>query len=192
MTAPATAPAAPAAWGRSVEPAAMKAYLADLTAWRDARRAELDELDRVAVSSPDADLTRDVTLAMALWQSVATRCAELERVWDGGRVGGVELARLSALVWGRTDPAAGTSAAPGSGGVSLPEACRLSDAVTAQLRRRLALETVTADLVGHLTALRASVERVRDLATAAPAGEARDAAGALVERLSTRLDDVTA
>lgn len=195
--APVTAPAAPAAWGRSVEPAAMAAYLDGLRAWRDARRAELDELDRVAVASPDTDLTGDVTLAMALWQSVATRCAELERVWDGGRVGPVELARLGALVWGRGDATAASSAgsAPAAGGgVSLPEACRLSDAVTGQLRRRLDLEGGAADLGGHLRALRAAVERIRDLASAVPgdgsAGGAR-AEAHLVDRLDRRVEDVT-
>lgn len=194
-----SAPAAPAAWGLPVEPTAMADYLARLAAWRDARRAELDALDRVAVASPDADLTGDVTLAMALWQSVATRCADLERVWDGGRVGRVELARLAAMVWGRDGagvdaarPASGGGDAGAAGGVSLPEACRLSDAVTAQLRRRLALETVSADLAGHLSALRAGVERVRDLVADVPAGAARDDATALLGRLSARVEDVTA
>ncbi|WP_199425339.1 hypothetical protein [Actinotalea solisilvae] len=195
MTAAVVAPAAPAAWGRSVEHAAMAAYLDALGAWRDARRRELDALDRVAVTSPDTDLTGDVTLAMALWQSVATRHDELVRVWDGGRVGAVELARLSALVWGR-DPAGGAAGGAGGSagttGVSLPEACRLSDAVTAQLRRRLALETVSADLAGHLAALRAAVERIRDLVAAAPAGPASDDARARLARLDERVDDVTA
>lgn len=198
VAAPVVAPAAPAAWGRSVAPAAMAAYLDGLGAWRDARRRELDALDRVAVTSPDADLTGDVTLAMALWQSVATRHDELVRVWDGGRVGAVELARLSALVWGRdaagapAGGAAGAGGASGTTGVSLPEACRLSDAVTAQLRRRLALETVSADLAGHLAALRAAVERIRDLVAAVPGGPSADDARARLARLDERVDDVTA
>ncbi|WP_182112464.1 hypothetical protein [Actinotalea sp. JY-7876] len=193
MSAPPVAPDAPAAWGRPVAPTAMAGYLERLAAWRDARRSELDALDRAALASTD-DLTGDVTLAMALWQSVATRHDELVRVWDGGRVGRVELARLSAMIWGRSDAAvvATGGAAPATTGVSLPEACRLSDAVTAQLRRRLALETVSADLAGHLAALRASVERIRDLVAAAPAGRARTEATAVLGRLSERVDDVTA
>ncbi|WP_024285512.1 hypothetical protein [Cellulomonas sp. KRMCY2] len=185
-----TAPAAPAAWGRPVEPAAMAGYLDRLVAWRDARRSELDELDRAALSSTDVDLTGDVTLAMALWQSVATRYDELARVWDGGRVGPVELARLSSLVWGRAE-AAGAAAAL-STGTSLPEACRLSDAVTAQLRRRLALETVSVDLAEHLEALRADVERIRDLVDGVPSGPDRESAAGRLERLSGRLEDISA
>jgi hypothetical protein len=168
----------------------MADYLDRLAAWRDARRSELDELDRVALSSPDVDLTGDVTLAMALWQSVATRYDELVRVWAGGRVGPVELARLSALVWGRAD-ATGAGMAT-STGVSLPEACRLSDAVTAQLRRRLALETVSADLAGHLAALRAGVERIRDLVGAVASGPDRASATDRLERLSRRVEDAHA
>lgn len=181
-----TAPTAPAAWGQPVAPPAMAAYLDRLGAWRDARRGELDELDRAALSSPDTDLTGDVTLAMALWQAVATRHDDLLEVWDGGRVGPVELARLSVLVWGRT---AGVAA---STGASLPEACRLSDAVTAQLRRRLALETVSADLAGHLAGLRAAVERIRDLVAAMTPGADRFAGTALLDDLSGRVEDVSA
>ncbi len=32
----------------------MLGFLADLTAWRDGRRAELDELDRAAMAAEDA------------------------------------------------------------------------------------------------------------------------------------------
>jgi hypothetical protein len=171
----------------------MADYLDRLATWRDARRAELDELDRAALASPDAELTGDVTLAMALWQSVATRHDDLARVWDGGRVGPVELARLSSLVWGRAAAGgpAGEGAASGAG-ASLPEACRLSDAVTAQLRRCLALETVSADLAGHLAALRAGVERIRDLVDAVPPEADGQGAAERLERLSGRLDDVSA
>lgn len=177
--APVVAPDAPAAWGQPVTPVAMAAYLDAMAAWRSRRRRELDELDEAALAAADAAVTGDVTLAMALWQSAATRLDALVDVWDGGRVGAVELARLSAMVWGRT----------GSGAVSLPEACRLSDAVTAQLRQRLSLTAGSADVTARLAALRASVERIRDLLVGARGGDALAAADRL-QRLDARLTDV--
>ncbi len=182
------APDAPARMGEPVEPTAMLRYLEALGAWRDARRTELDELDRLALASPDAAaLAPDVTLAMALWQAVAVRYGELEKVWDSGRVGLVERQRLSALVWGRLD-AAGTGA---SLAVSLPEACRLSDALAAQLRLRLSLDPVGLDLAAHLRAMRATLERIRDLVSAEPAGPVRDGGAARLGRLERRLTELT-
>ncbi|WP_454049828.1 hypothetical protein [Cellulomonas sp. Marseille-Q8402] len=174
------APDAPAGWGRPVTPEAMARYLDEMAVWRNQRRRELDVLDEAALTVADPAVTGDVTLAMAMWQSAATRVEELVRVWDGGRVGAVELARLSTMVWGRTSA---------EGGVSLPEACRLSDAVTAQLRHRLALTTGAADVTARLTDLRAGVERIRDLLAGAR-GAAALADAARLERLDRRLTDV--
>ncbi len=186
MTVALTAPAAPGAWGQPVAPTAMLRFLDELGRWRDARRAELDELDRAALASTDAEnkaaVTGDVTLAMTLWQAVAVRCDEIERVWDSGRVLEPGLARLSTLIWGRLDSVDGASLA-----VSLPEACRLSDAVTGQLRRRLSLDPVDLDQAAHLRALRASLERVRDLVAEEPAGALRAGAAERVDRLDRRL-----
>lgn len=183
-----SAPPAPARWGEPVEQTAMLRYLEQLGQWRDGRRTELEELDRAALAAPEADaVTADVTLSMALWQAVAARSDELERVWDSGRVGPVELQRLSSLVWGRLDAA-------GAGGtalaVSLPEACRLSDALAAQLRQRLSLDPVGLDLAAHLRSLRASLERIRDLIGAEPGG-ARDAAEQQLYRLDRRMAELT-
>ncbi len=166
----------------------MLRFLADLGRWRDGRRAELDELDRAALASPDhGDLTGDMTLAMTLWQAVASRADELEQVWDSGRVGEADLQRLAGLVWGRIGGLNGASLA-----VSLPEACRLSDALVGQLRRRLSLDPVDLDLGARLRALRATLERIRDLVADAPAGSARDGAAAGLARLDVRLTDVVA
>jgi hypothetical protein len=185
----AVAPAAPARMGEPVDPAAMMRYLTELGEWRDQRRRELDELDRSALAAPDAaSLTGDVTLSMALWQAVAARHDELVRVFDGGRVGPVELRRLSALVWGRLD--AGTGGPASALAVSLPEACRLSDALAGQLRLRLSLDPVGLDLAAHLRSLRAALERVRDLVEAEPEGPAREGATSRLRRLDRRLADV--
>ena len=70
----------------------------------------------------------------------------------------------------------GSAVPSGALAVSLPEACRLSDALAASLRARLGLDPSEADLQARLRALRASVERVRDLVDREPAqGRARRA-----------------
>jgi hypothetical protein len=186
----ALAPEAPSRMGESVEPAAMLRYLEALGAWRAARRRELDELDRLALASPHgAELAGDVTLSMALWQAVSVRYEELLRVWDSGRVGAVERQQLAALVWGRIPSAGGPSAT--SLAVSLPEACRLSDALAGQLRMRLSLDPLGLDLAERLRAMRATLERVRDLVATSPAGPAREAAAGRLDGLARRLGDVT-
>lgn len=191
-----TAPRAPGRLGAPVDPAEMLRYLADLGSWRDERRAELDELDRAALAATAAAndpavaaaLTADITLSMALWQAVAGRYERLERVWDSGRVGEVERLQLSALVWGRLDA---TSAAAASA-LSVPEACRLCDALASQLRLRLSLDPVGLDLAAHLRSLRAAIERVRDLVVAEPAGQPREQATDRWQHLDARLRDVVA
>ena len=75
--------------------------------------------------------------------------------------------------------------------VSLPEACRLSDALAASLRARLGIDPSEADLQARLRALRASVERVRDLVDREPA-QARAAASSTLDRLDTRVAHVLA
>ncbi len=75
--------------------------------------------------------------------------------------------------------------------VSLPEACRLSDALAASLRARLGIDPSEADLQARVRALRASVERVRDLVDREPA-QARGEASSMLDRLDTRLGDVLA
>lgn len=191
MGATVLAPDAPARMGQAASPEAMLRYLEQLGAWCDGRRTELDELDHAALEAPDSGaLTGDVMLSMALWQAVSARYGELLRVWDSGRVGQVELQRLSGLVWGRLDADAGPGAA--SLAVSVPEACRLSDALAAQLGWRLSLDPVGVDLAAHLRSLRATLERIRDLVPAEPAGPAREAAAERLHRLDRRLEDVTA
>src|SRR5690606_10980131 len=67
------APAPPGALGVAAEPDALLTYLADLRAWLDARRADLDRLDTAARQSGADGVTGDVVLALTLWQAVRTR-----------------------------------------------------------------------------------------------------------------------
>ena len=203
-TTSATAPAAPGRLGQPLAPEDALRYLDALGTWRDERKAELDVLDQVALDATDgAAYTSDLLLSMALWKAVADRLDLLVATWDSGRVGTTELERLSTLVWGRLD--ATTTARPAAAGaatagahvpaqalaVSLPEACRLSDALAASLRARLGIDPSEADLQARLRALRASVERVRDLVDREPARE-RAAAAATLDRLDVRTADVLA
>ncbi|MEO6511916.1 MAG: hypothetical protein ABIO16_13040, partial [Nocardioides sp.] len=75
--------------------------------------------------------------------------------------------------------------------VSLPEASRLSDALAASLRARLGLDPSEADVQARVRALRASVERIRDLADQ-ERGEGRDPHTSVLDRLDTRTADLLA
>jgi len=192
-----TAPAAPGRLGQALVPQDALQYLGALTTWRDERKAELDLLDDLALGAEDAAaFTGDLLLSMALWKAVADRLDLLVATWDSGRVGTTELERLSTLVWGRLDAtttgrAASAAGAPSALAVSLPEACRLSDALAASLRARLVIDPSEADLQTRLRALRASVERVRDLVDREPA-QARAAGSSVLDRLDVRTADVLA
>jgi hypothetical protein len=199
-----TAPAAPGRLGRPLAPQDALNYLGALTTWRDERKAELDLLDAAALGAADAAAyTGDLLLSMALWKAVADRLDLLVATWDSGRVGTTELERLSTLVWGRLDalssrtsatPSIAPAAAPVPAqalALSLPEACRLSDALASSLRARLGIDPSEADLQARVRALRASVERVRDLVDLEPA-QARAVASSVLERLDVRTADVLA
>jgi hypothetical protein len=142
-------------------------------------------------------LTGDILLSMALWKAVADRHDLLVATWDSGRVGAAERERLSTLIWGRLDATLDPRLAqrpdvPSSSGalaVSLPEAMRLSDALAASLRARLALDPADADVTSRLRHLRAQLERVRDLVTSAPQ-ETREASSRKLAKLDQRLQEM--
>ncbi len=196
-----TAPPAPGRLGQPLDASEALRYLGELGAWRDSRKAELDAIDEAALGATDsAAYTSDLLLSMALWKAVADRHDLLVATWDSGRVGPTELARLSTLVWGRLDAVARPTASAGGGSaavpagalaVSLPEACRLSDALAASLRARLGIDPSEADQQARLRSLRASVERVRDLVDREPA-QHHAAAATVLDRLDTRVADVLA
>ncbi len=192
----ATAPTAPGRLGQAIAPLDAVRYLEALGAWRDQRKAELDVLDAAALQAADQSAyTGDMLLSMALWKAVADRHDLLVATWDSGRVGQAEQERLSTLVWGRLDatrhlPAGGDGHrdATGALAVSLPEACRLSDALAASLRARLGIDASEADTTARIRQLRAAVERVRDLVDREPAS-AHDAGAAVLAKLDKRVSD---
>ncbi len=194
----AVAPEAPGRLGSPLGVHEAFAYLRDLGVWRDKRRAELDSLDAAALASSDRDtFSRDMLVSMALWKAISDRFDLLTVTFDSGRVGATEAARLSTLIWGRLDVAPDSAAATispatsGALGLSLPEACRLSDAMTSSLRARLSLEPSGAEVGTRLKDVRATLERIRDQVGMVPVGVEREAARTLHARLEQRLGDVT-
>ncbi|MDO5682856.1 MAG: hypothetical protein Q4G46_08520, partial [Propionibacteriaceae bacterium] len=145
--------------------------------------------------------TKDMMLSLALWKAVKDRLDLLLATWDSGRVGLTERERMAALIWGRLDATLDPSLLAGraekdvpeglgsdvSGlSVSLPEACRLSDAMAAQLRTRLALDPDADQVTARLRELRAQVERIRDQVALEPPA-LRAAPEAKLADLSTRV-----
>lgn len=195
----AVAPAAPGRLGEAIGPQAAFNYLDALGRWCEDRRRELDQLDQEVLRSPDQQaLTHDMTLSLALWKAVADRHALLLATWDSGRVGQTERERLSSLIWGRLDGTLDQSmlAKGGAGGftaglsVSLPEACRLSDALAGQLRVRLALDPSGLEAAERIRQLRAQLERIRDQVELEPATLRADAVRQQ-RRLTDRLEEIT-
>lgn len=184
-----SAPQAPGRLGEAIDVPALRSYLIEVDKWLEARRAELEALDLAVQDSDQADdLTRDMALGLQLWQSIQTRYRRCLQVWDRGRAGVKEREQLSSLVWGRLDDDAWSQTA--SSGLSLPEACRMSDALTGQLRSRLQLDPAGTEAVGRLRDLRASMERLRDQVALEPAQSAASAQARLAQ-LEQRLASVS-
>jgi hypothetical protein len=194
------APPAPGRLGAPVETVAASTYLDALGRWRDDRRRELEQLDRAALGSPEAaSLTADILLSMALWKAASDRYDLLVATWAGGRVGTAERERMSSLIWGRLDATldpsvlarSSATALSGSGlTVSLPEACRLSDALASQLGVRLALDPSGLEVAERLRQLRAQMERIRDQVNLEPAGPAQQEAAGRQARFGRRLKEI--
>ena len=183
-------PTPPGKLGQAARPADMLAYLGALDAWLTGRRAELDGLDAEIVSAGRQELTADLALALALWQAVKTRQNLLLSTWDSGRVGQAELDRMSTLIWGGLDTG-GQASPAGSLAVCLPEASRLCDALTSQLRTALNTDPGIEEQLNRLRALRAQFERIRDQAGLEPPA-LRPAALARLDTLAARADEAAA
>ncbi|MBK8076048.1 MAG: hypothetical protein IPK24_10845 [Kineosporiaceae bacterium] len=177
----AIAPTPPGKLGEAADPAALLAYLRELRDWVAQRKRELDGIDAAAQRSADPDdYTGDVTLSMALWQSVSDRCLSLDTLWDSGRATAITREQMSQVIWGRL----ASGGATGGLTLSVVEACRLSDALAAQLRARLSFDPRASDAAVRVASLRASVERLRELVKQEPTWSAQ------VDLLSNRVDDV--
>jgi hypothetical protein len=181
-----TAPVAPGRMGQALDVRAAQVYIDELGRWRDGRRRELDELDKAALqAATGSSSTGDILLSMALWKAVSDRYELLLATWNSGRVGATELMGMSTLIWGRLD----ASTASGLS-VSLPEACRLSDALLSQLRVKLGLDPSGMEITERIRQLRAQMERIREQIDLEPAGAAQQQAALEQSRLARRLKEL--
>jgi hypothetical protein len=179
------APTAPGRLGDRLDPGAVQTYLSDLGLWITDRRRELDELDAAALAAQQqGPLTADLTLSMALWKAISDRHRLLTATFDGGRVLAQDRERLSVLIWGRLDATPGDANALA---VSLPEACRVSDALASQLRVRLALDPAADEFTRRIKGLRAQLERLRDQCALEPLAS-RAAIAAEIATFAQRTD----
>ena len=159
-----TASAPPVPPGQlTVAPSADEAreFLAELNRWVATLRTGLDRLDADAqlASDPDA-YTPDIALAMSLCQSIGARRDELVTVWDSGRVGPSELARLAVLMWGRLPDPLGAASA-----FTLSEAGTLVVALVDRLTAALSTDAVAGSgVAGRITLMRAAIDRCRSQA----------------------------
>lgn len=177
--APSLAPAPPGPLGSSPSPEALQAYLLGLEGWVRGRRTELDDLDASALAAGrGAEVASDMALALSLWKAVSDRWAEMWATWDGGRVLDAQRQQVAALVWARLDGV----------GVSVPEACRLSDALSTTLRTRLSLTPGADAAAGRIKDLRAQLERIRDQIGLEPA-LGREVTVDRLAALMARVDD---
>ena len=182
-----TVPTAPGKLGDALDPAEIRDYLIALSDWLRARRSDLDELDTAALSAGrGGELAGDMSLALALWKAISDRYELLYATWDGGRVLQQERERISALIWGRID---GATEIPGGLAVSLSEAGRLCDALTGQLRTRLALVPGADAQAADIRQLRAQLERIRDQVGMEPA-TTRDESIRRLAGLMARLNEI--
>jgi len=181
---PAVAPSAPGSLGQAAPADLLRGYLLALGQWVDRRREELDRLDQACLRSADPDAySGDVALSMALWQAVSDRYDAMLPVWDSGRADVADRERLSRLIWGRMDTAGGLGAGLG---VTVTEASRLCDALATQLRARLSFDPRASEAAVRVEALRAALERLRELVKVEPGWAPQ------VATLTTRTDDLAA
>ena len=103
-----------------------------------------------------------------------------------GRCHGAAVRLSDRSTWG----AAGRRPPPPGCSVSLPEACRLSDALVAQLRVRLGLDPSGAEITERIRQLRAQMERIRDQVDLEPAGTAQQQAAETQSKLARRLKEI--
>lgn len=179
LASPPTAPGSLTAPARS---GAVLAYLSELGHWRDDLRAALATLDRRAQVAAHADAyTGDLTLALSLLESIDRRTTELEKAWDGGRVGPTELAHIAELSWSRLPDALGNPSA-----FSLNEATTLASALEARLAARLDADTIAGSgAADRIAPLRDTLDRCRQLA--ATLGRRAGEADALAAELDATL-----
>ena len=163
----------------------VRVFLAELNRWVASLRSGLDRLDADAqlASNPDS-YTPDIALAMSLCQSIGARRDELVTVWDSGRVGPSELARLAVLMWGRLPDPLGAASA-----FTLSEAGTLVIALVDRLTAALSADAVAGSgVAGRITLMQAAIGRCRSQAEVLGVSSSRidEIASQLTSALATK------
>jgi len=138
--------------------------------WIDSRRRDLDRLDK-KVQTRDQGI-QDMAMTLTVWQAIKDRYTDLVRVWDSGRVTPTDLKKIAVMTWANLNDmlTPGTTLTSGGGlSVSLPEACRMLEALVAQLSSRYQLAPVSTETSARIAALVAQVERIKDQTKLEPA-----------------------
>ncbi|MCL2735577.1 MAG: hypothetical protein FWD75_02970 [Propionibacteriaceae bacterium] len=150
----------------------MLAYLDSLGTWIDDSRRQLDRLDQKLQETGNGPGVQDLSMTLTVWQAIRTRYQDLLTTWDSGRVTEVDLKKLAVLTWSNLNDMLAPGASISSGGglaLSLPEACRMLDALVAQLSSRYQLVTIPTQTSARITALLAQMDRIHDQAQLDPA-----------------------
>jgi hypothetical protein len=178
-----TIPDAPGRLGEAAAPEQVMTYLTGLGDWLTERRSELSAIDAAILRSPDrASLTTDIAMVLSVWQAVKDRYDSLLLTWDSGRVGQQELLEISTLIWGRLEAKGPNTTAA----LSVPEGCRMVEALSDQLRHRLQVGPNAAQYTARIAGLRAQLDRIHDQIGLEPPATI-PSARAIEERFGARL-----
>jgi len=149
----------------------MLTYLDLLGTWIDHTRTDLDRLDQKLQEVGQLQGVQDLAMTLTVWQAIKDRYTDLTKVWDSGRVIDQDLKKLAVMIWSNLNDqlTPGTTLATGGGlSLTLPEACRMLEALVAQLSSRYQLASVPTEVSARIASLRAQIERIRDQAELDP------------------------
>jgi len=149
----------------------MLAYLSGLGTWIDDSRRDLDRLDQKLQAVGQAQGIQDIAMTLTVWQAIKDRYTDLNKTWDSGRVTDQDLKKLAVMIWANLNDMLTPGTTLNSGGglsICLPEACRMLEALIAQLSTKYQLAPVPSEASARIASLLAQVERIRDQAALDP------------------------
>jgi len=149
----------------------MLGYLDELGTWIDDARRDLDRLDQKFQANHEVQGVQDIAMTLAVWQAIKDRYTDLNRTWDSGRVTDQDLKKLAVMIWSNLNDMLTPGTTLNSGGglsISLPEACRMLEALIAQLSSKYQLAPQANETSARISSLLAQIERIREQAKLDP------------------------
>ena len=149
----------------------MLGYLDQLGTWIEDSRRDLDRLDQKFQANHQTQGVQDIAMTLAVWQAIKDRYTDLSRTWDSGRVTDQDLKKLAVMIWSNLNDMLTPGTTLNSGGglsISLPEACRMLEALIAQLSSKYQLAPQPSEASARIASLLAQVERIREQARLDP------------------------